>query len=196
MSQANPTYRMLVVSNKQRLNQILTSRLPSSRIYELTFVSDESEARRKLIEEAYDLILINVQTKEQNCIQFALDMANRTNCGILVLVSAEQFIQLETRLTEQGIFVVAKPTTAQFLLQALQLVMATHERLKRIEQKNATIEEKLKEIRLVNQAKWLLIENKGMSEASAHRYIEKKAMDQCITRKTLATMIIKQYKED
>ena len=54
----------------------------------------------------------------------------------------------------------------------------------------------MQEIRLVNQAKWLLIENRGMSEASAHRYIEKKAMDQCITRKTLAIMIIKQYKEE
>ena len=91
---------------------------------------------------------------------------------------------------------VAKPTTTQVLLQALQFVLATRERLKRLEQKNATIEEKMQEIRLVNQAKWLLIENRGMSEASAHRYIEKKAMDQCITRKTLAIMIIKQYKEE
>lgn len=196
MSQSNTTYRMLVVSNRPRFNEMLASRLPNSRVSELIFASNESEARRKLITESFDIVLINSQKKEEISIQFALDVAHRTNCGVLMFVKAEQFAQIEARLTTQGIFVVAKPTTTQFLLQALQLVMATHERLKRIEQKNATIEEKMQEIRLVNQAKWLLIENKGMSEASAHRYIEKKAMDQCITRKTLATMIIKQYKEE
>ena len=189
-------HRLLVVSPAQRFNEMLVSRLPASRFASPVFVKDASEARRRIIEESFDVILINTAANEESSIQLALDMADRTACGILLLVRQEQFIHLESRLTERGVYVVAKPTTTQILLQALQFVLATRERLKRLEQKNATIEEKMQEIRLVNQAKWLLIENRGMSEASAHRYIEKKAMDQCITRKTLAIMIIKQYKEE
>ena len=49
------------------------------------------------------------------------------------------------------------------------------------------------EIRIVNKAKWLLISELKMSEADAHRYIEKQAMDQCITKRSIAEDIIKTY---
>ena len=43
-----------------------------------------------------------------------------------------------------------------------------------MEQKTASIEEKMAEIRLVNRAKWLLIDREGMTEQDAHRFIEKR----------------------
>ena len=60
--------------------------------------------------------------------------------------------------------------------------------------KQATVEEKIKEIRLVNRAKWLLIECLNMTEAEAHRYIEKQAMDLRFSRREAAESIIKTYK--
>ena len=56
------------------------------------------------------------------------------------------------------------------------------------------VEEKIKEIRLVNRAKWLLIECLRMTEAEAHRYIEKQAMDLRISKREAAENIIKTYK--
>ena len=56
-----------------------------------------------------------------------------------------------------------------------------------------TIEEKISEIRLVNHAKWLLIECLSMTEAEAQRYIEKKAMDARISKKEMAESVIKTY---
>ena len=49
------------------------------------------------------------------------------------------------------------------------------------------------EIRLVNKAKWLLIGELHMDEPDAHRYIEKQAMDRCISRREIAEEIIKTY---
>lgn len=46
------------------------------------------------------------------------------------------------------------------------------------------------EIRLVNRAKWLLIQQHGMTEAEAHHFIEKQAMDRCVKRKVIAEEII------
>ena len=48
----------------------------------------------------------------------------------------------------------------------------------------------MEEIRLVNRAKWLLIEQRGMDEPTAHRYIEKQAMDRCVTRRAVAEEIV------
>ena len=51
----------------------------------------------------------------------------------------------------------------------------------------------MKEIRLVNRAKWLLIDRYNMSEEEAHKYIEKTAMDNCATRGEIAENIIRTY---
>ena len=52
---------------------------------------------------------------------------------------------------------------------------------------------KMQEIRQVNRAKWLLIENLKMTETDAHHYIEKQAMDRCVSRREIAMGIIKIY---
>ena len=49
------------------------------------------------------------------------------------------------------------------------------------------------EIRIVNLAKWLLIQQQGMTEAEAHRFIEKQAMDRCVKRKAIAEEIVGKY---
>ena len=51
------------------------------------------------------------------------------------------------------------------------------------------------EIRLVNRAKWLLIDREGMTEQDAHRFIEKQAMDCCVTRRAVADQIIARYQQ-
>ena len=51
----------------------------------------------------------------------------------------------------------------------------------------------MEEIRQVNRAKWLLIEQLKMTETDAHRYIEKQAMDRCVSRREIAMGIIKTY---
>ena len=49
------------------------------------------------------------------------------------------------------------------------------------------------EIRLVDRAKCALIQYLGMSEATAHRYIEKQAMDLRKTKVQIAEGILKTY---
>ena len=51
----------------------------------------------------------------------------------------------------------------------------------------------MKEIRMINKAKWLLISQLKMDEPQAHRYLEKQAMDRCITKRQMAEEIIQIY---
>ena len=55
------------------------------------------------------------------------------------------------------------------------------------------MEEKIAEIRLVNHAKWLLIECLSMTEADAQHYIEKQSMDQRISKRQAAEAVIRTY---
>ena len=54
---------------------------------------------------------------------------------------------------------------------------------------------KIDEIRLVDRAKCALIQYLSMTEAQAHRYIEKQAMDRRTTRGRVAQSIIEIYEQ-
>ncbi|MBQ8898803.1 MAG: ANTAR domain-containing protein [Clostridia bacterium] len=70
---------------------------------------------------------------------------------------------------------------------------SARERLRKTVEKTLSIEEKMEEIRIVNRAKWILIRELKLDEPEAHRYIEKQAMDRCISKRIVAEEIIKTY---
>ena len=51
----------------------------------------------------------------------------------------------------------------------------------------------MKEIRIVSQAKCLLVEKEHLTEAEAHSRIGKLAMDRCISRRAVAEEIIDRW---
>ena len=99
------------------------------------------------------------------------------------------------RFQKPGFFSFSVATYSQMVSQAFDWLESTKERLRRLEKKSVSLEDKMQEIRLVNRAKWLLISEKGMTEDDAHRYIEKLAMDKCITKHDAAQQIISQYEK-
>ena len=77
--------------------------------------------------------------------------------------------------------------------QSVQLAAATHNRLMTLNRENEQLHRKLDEIRLVDRAKCLLIEHERLTEAEAHRTIEKQAMDQRLPRARVAQLILDRY---
>ncbi|MCR5732855.1 MAG: ANTAR domain-containing protein, partial [Sphaerochaetaceae bacterium] len=92
-----------------------------------------------------------------------------------------------------GVLTLSKPLNRASVNQALEWMASFRERIKKLEKKTLSVEDKMKEIRIVNKAKWLLISVLKMDEPQAHRYIEKQAMDYCISKKEVADKIIKTY---
>jgi response regulator NasT len=80
-----------------------------------------------------------------------------------------------------------------YVYQAVKLLVAVREKMRRTEEKNATLESKMEAIRIINHAKWVLIEKHNMNESAAHRYIEKQAMDQRMSKREVAENILKKY---
>lgn len=188
------TLSVLIVSSAERLNATMLSSFPESRYQPITAVPDASAASRMLLERPFDLVIVNTPLPDQFGTRFALDVCEKTAAGVLLLVKAEHYADIDARVSPYGVLTLSKPTSAGLFSQSLQLLAATHARLRRMEQKTASMEEKMEEIRMVNRAKWLLIEQLKMTEQQAHRYIEKQAMDRCITRRAVAEQILATYR--
>lgn len=187
------TYSVLVVSAAQKFQEALTQMLPGSEYYPVCTVTNIAAARRELLSRSFDFIIVNAPLPDEFGTRFAIDASQNPGSVVLLLVRAEVYEETNAKVIPQGIFTLSKPVAAQTLQQGLKWMASARERLRRMEKKATSIEEKMEEIRLVNRAKWLLIEQLKMSEADAHRYIEKQAMDRCLSRREIALGIIKTY---
>ena len=185
-------YSVLAVSTSLKFVETLRTLLPEGRYGPVTVLHDAAAARRALAENSYDLVLINTPLPDEFGTRLALD-ACESSAGVLLLVKAEHCPDIEAQVSVHGVLTLAKPTSAQLFAQTLRLLCITRERLRGMEKKAVTLQEKMEEIRLVNRAKWLLIEELKMTEQEAHRYIEKQAMDRCVTRRAVAEQILSIY---
>ena len=186
-------YSVLLVSSSPKFNESMLALLPESRFYPVAAVSDVSSARRRLLESKYDIVIINAPLPDDFGTRLALNICDNSGTAVLLFVKAEHYPDINGRVSPFGVLVLPKPATSQAVSQSLQLLCGTRERLRRMEQKTASIEEKMEEIRIINRAKLLLMEQLKMTEKEAHRFIEKQAMDQRLTRARVAQLILDRY---
>ena len=123
-----------------------------------------------------------------------MDISTKTDAIVLLLLKTDLYEQIHGQVQPYGVFTLPVPTPVQTLKQGLKWMAAARERLRRTQEKASTVEDKMEEIRLVNQAKWALIEQQRMTESEAHRYIEKQAMDRCMSKKEIALQIVQMQK--
>ena len=88
---------------------------------------------------------------------------------------------------------LAKPLMRQTLEMGLHMITALRGKLLQMDRRNRALQEKMTDIRTINRAKWLLIEQLRMTESEAHYYIERQAMDTRLSRREVAENIIRSY---
>ena len=159
----------------------------------MSFCTNAAAARRELVGRRYDLVIVNAPLSDESGTRFAIDTGSRTDTVVLLLLRAESFEEVDAQVTPYGVLTLQVPFSAGTLRQGLQWMITVRERLRKMEAKNLSIEDKMEEIRLVNRAKWILIERLKMTESEAHRHIEKQAMDRCSSKKDIALAIIHTY---
>ena len=190
------TYSVLLVSAAEKFNESLIRLLPGSMYYPVTTVKSVSAAKRRLLDQDYDLVLVNDPLPDDPGVRLAVDACTDSPAGVLLFVRRELYDEICEQVSEWGVAVLPKPTNTQAVTWALQILRATRERMRRMEERQVTVEEKIREMRLINQAKWQLIVQNQMTEAEAHRYIEKQAMDTRRSKRDVALEILKEPGSD
>ena len=150
------------------------------------------QVRKQLYEKAPDIVIINTPLSDELGTQLAVELADR-NLAVLLLVKNDLQDQISYQMEPHGILTLSKPVSGSALIQALSFLRPFRMKLLEMEHQRISLETKMKEIRLVNRAKWLLIAHESMTEAEANRWIEKTAMDACRKKAAIADDIIRRY---
>ena len=188
------TYSVLIVTASNSFTNNVMPLLPMTDYWPVTTARSVGEARRRIAETAFDIVLINAPLPDDFGMRLAIDICTNSGAGVLLMVKNDLFNDIYAKVVNYGVITLSKPTNLQMVTQSLRILCATRERMRQMEAKQATVEEKIEEIRLVNHAKWLLIQCLSMTEPEAHRYIEKQSMDERISKREVAENIIKTYK--
>lgn len=185
-------YKVLAAGANDKTFALLQTLLPGSS-YELPMrAGSAGEAKRMVMDCTVDIAILNAPMRDEFGSQLAVDLA-RDNVGVVLLVPGESYDQVCYQVEDEGVLTLSKPLTQQTLQSAIRLATALRGKLLRMDQKSRALQEKMADIRTVNRAKWLLIEQLRMTESEAHYYIERQAMDMRLSRREVAENIIRSY---
>ncbi len=187
------TYSVLVVSASAAFDRTVSDLLPRNDFWPVNMVKSCGEARRALFDKEYDIVLINAPLHDDFGMRLAIDVCNTSHAGVLLCVKSDLYNDVYSKVTPHGVLTLSKPTSLPMVTHSLRVLCAIRERLRKLEAKQQSVEERIEEIRLTNRAKWLLIQCLNMTEAQAHRYIEKQSMDTRTSKREVAQDIIKTY---
>ncbi len=146
-----------------------------------------------MINGAFDLILVNSPLPDGMGTDFAVEACAESDAGVLLLIKSELYEETYYKTLPSGVITLPKPTSTQMVAQSLRVLCAIRERLRGVRRHQATVEEKIEELRLVSRAKCLLIECLHMTEDDAHRYITRQAMEERTGKREIAENIIRTY---
>ena len=184
---------ILVVSRSDKVSEVFGSLINGRFSVDVKNALSISEAKRMTLMQNFDIVVINAPLHDETGIEFAVDLSSDTATGVMLLINNEYYEQVLDEVMSYGVLTVSKPLSKQALYEAVNLLIATNSRLKKVEKKNAKLTAKMEEIRIVNHAKWVLIENLGLTEEEAHKIIEKQAMDTRQSKREVAETVLKTY---
>ena len=185
--------RALIVSGSAQAGEQLGGFLRSYGCTSLTTVVSGSEARRLLGTTSFPLILVNTPLTDEFGNELSIQLAENTSSGIILLCKADIADDVSDKVGDFGVCVVSRPMNKALLHQSIRLVEATRSRMLGLKRENSKLMVKIDEMRMINRAKFALMQYLGLPEPEAHRYIEKQAMDTRSTRKDVAQRILAMY---
>lgn len=183
------SHSVLLVSRDNKIISQISAFLVQP-LFDLTTTSDFNEARRLVTERTFNIIIAD--SGDGYDTDFAINVADSYST-ILLLVPNEHFDEISYRVEGYGILTITKPFEPFYFYNMMKIAIAVQYRVQILSSQTIKLKVKMEEIKQVNRAKMLLMQQLKMSEAEAHHYLEKEAMNRGLKRISLAEEIIRMY---
>ena len=179
--------KILVVSPSSKLSKLVHELMPEA---QRVGVSSAKEAQTYLRQQIFDLCIIQLPLPDEFGVRLARQCASQYPIGILLLTKKETYDQIVYQVKEEGIFVLGIPCPKDMIDQALRCLEAGRIQIQRSMIQIKKLNKKLRDDRLIYQAKLVLIEQYHRREKKAHHYIEQIAMNSGQKKSVVAQMIL------
>lgn len=163
---------VIVALNNDDIGQKIKAVLMGSGYNVLTVCTYGNELIRAIRQLSPSIVISGYKFKDMNLIDIYNNIGEM--CSFLAVVNEpyKSFVQEET-----DIFCISSPINNSILINSLDMIYQSERKVRKLKEKVDVLETKIKERKVIEKAKGLLMQQKGLTENEAFRYIQKCSMD-------------------
>ncbi len=190
MSHGTESLKILIADDETLIAMSLTTMLQNIGHRVVARARSGQEAVEKAREFSPDLVLMDIKMNDMDGLEASRRILAEKPVPIVILTAFSQkdLIEQADAIGVSGYLV--KPVSENDLLPAMTLARSRFVQLRALETEVGDLKEALRSRKLVEQAKGLLMEKEGLTEAEAFKRIQQQSRNQNIPMAKLAGAII------
>jgi response regulator NasT len=187
---SSETIRVLIAEDEALIRLDLKEMLEEEGYAVVAEVGDGQQAVDRAQELRPDLVILDIQMPVLDGLSAAEQIASSRIAPVIVLTAFSQRELVERARDAGAMAYLVKPFSKNDLVPAIEVARARFAEMTALDGEVRTLEERLETRKLVEQAKGRLMEQQGITEAEAFRWIQRTAMNQRTSMKALAQSIM------
>ena len=136
------------------------------------------EAEEQIRELAPDVAILDIKMPGKTGIEVAKELTDDLVCAVVVLSAFSQRGLVDEAISAGVLAYLIKPFQRNEIAVQIEVARARHAQMKELSREVDTLSNRLSDRVLLDRAKGVLIDQHGMGEAEAMRFVQKNAMDQ------------------
>ncbi|MDE5770388.1 MAG: ANTAR domain-containing protein [Ruminococcus sp.] len=142
-----------------------------------------------------ELALIYAPLSDSSGTELAEYIIENTAANCIFITKAENVEKLRERVEKIGIIIIGRPFNKSTLYQLAKTIDIAMHRSWKLYEETVRLERKIDEIRMIDKAKFMLMQYRKMTEEEAHVYLEQYAMNNRRKKVIAASEIIDKINE-
>jgi AmiR/NasT family two-component response regulator len=171
-----PAPRILVAEDEAiiRLDLVETLREEG---YDVVAETGRGDDALRLVDEVKpDLAILDVRMPGLDGIEVAREIVSNRSAAVLILTAFGQRELVERAADAGALAYLVKPWQRNDLVPAIEMALARHREVLALAEENEDLVDQIEVRKLVDRAKGLLMDQHGMSENDAFRFVQTSAM--------------------
>ncbi|MGH9118497.1 MAG: ANTAR domain-containing response regulator [Acidimicrobiales bacterium] len=137
-----------------------------------------------------DLAILDIKMPGLDGLAAAREISSEKKAAVLILTAFSQRDLIEQARDAGALAYLVKPFQKSELIPAVEVALGRFNEMRALADQNLSLAEQLETRKLVDRAKGRLMDNHGLSEADAFRFVQKTAMDTRRNLKSVAQQVI------
>lgn len=156
-------------------------------------VGDGRSALKAIFQTEPDVVIMGTKLPGAQGLEIARIIEEHRAAPVILLTASHEQQLLEDAKSSWIFAYLVKPVSEAQLFSAVEIALANFRRFIKLEEENKRLKKTLDERKLIERAKGLVMEEKGLTEKDAYKYLQKISMDNCVPIASVARQVINHF---
>ncbi|MBQ5505133.1 MAG: response regulator [Aeriscardovia sp.] len=194
-SQENNNRRVVVAEDEALIRLDVVESLEDAGYRVVGQAANGDEAVELARSERPGVVIMDVKMPGSDGIAAAKTITEEGIAPVVMLTAFSQQSLVKEASDAGAMAYVVKPFVPEKLFPAIEVAMARFDQMTELKKQITDLKKRFAARKKVDRAKGLLMENMGLSEAEAFRWIQKTSMDRRLTMEEVADAVIDQVQD-